>query len=95
MRDEALASILEYAAHARQYDFLQEEIEQAEGDRQPQKLRGKRRRIERWKRFAFVAGLMPGASFGMSFAFGGSLLLRLVRGTLVRPVVRSPGTLPG
>ncbi len=29
------------------------------------------------------------------FAFGGSVLLRAVRGTLVRPVVRSPGTLPG
>jgi mannitol-specific phosphotransferase system IIBC component len=29
------------------------------------------------------------------FAFGGSVLLRVVRGTLVRPVIRSAGTLPG
>ena len=49
-----------------------------------------------------ILGMLVGAiGFGgifvvsALFAFGGSVLLRVVRGTLVRPVVRSAGTLPG
>ncbi len=50
---------------------------------------------------ALLGALVGSIGFGGIFvasallAFGGSVLLRLVRDTLVRPVVRAPGTIPG
>ena len=50
---------------------------------------------------AILGALVASIGFGGIFvasallAFGGSLLLRVVRDTLVRPVVRAPGTIPG